>query len=98
MRGSEHAKSACDFALRDETRNNTGRQRSWCRIVGNRSVEVAMSASSGAKRRRRREKKRETKFLHFYETVSLRAAIAGVAGSVALLVWVAIRAVTTTPV
>ena len=57
-----------------------------------------MSASSGAKRRRRREKKRETKFLHFYETVSLRAAIAGVAGSVALLVWVAIRAVTTTPV
>ena len=45
--------------------------------------------SSGTKRRR----KRERRFLEFYDTVSIRATIAGVGGSIALLAWVAARSV-----
>lgn len=48
-----------------------------------------MSASSGEKRRR----KRERQFLEFYDTMSLRATIAGVGGSIALLVWIVARTV-----
>ena len=50
--------------------------------------EVRMS-SSGVKRRR----KRERRFLEFYDTISIRATIAGVGGSIALLAWVAARSV-----
>lgn len=46
-------------------------------------------SSSGMKRRR----KRERHFLEFYDTISTRAAIAGVGGSIALLAWVAARSV-----
>jgi len=48
-----------------------------------------MSNSSGMKRRR----KRERRFLEFYDTISIRATIAGVGGSIALLAWVAARSV-----
>ena len=48
-----------------------------------------MSASSGEKRRR----KRERKFLELYDTMSMRATIAGVGGSIALLAWIAARSV-----
>jgi hypothetical protein len=44
-------------------------------------------ATSGMKRRR----KRERRFVEFYETLSVRAAIVGVGGSIALLTWVAAR-------
>lgn len=46
-------------------------------------------SSSGMKRRR----KRERRFIEFYETISIRASIAGVGGSIALLAWVAARSV-----
>ena len=48
-----------------------------------------MSTSSGEKRRR----KRERRFLEFYDTVSMRATVAGVGGGIALLLWVAARSV-----
>lgn len=48
-----------------------------------------MSASSGEKRRR----KRERQFLHFYDTMSLRATVAGVGGGIVLLIWIAARSV-----
>jgi hypothetical protein len=48
-----------------------------------------MSASSGEKRRR----KRERQFLEFYDALSIRAAIAGVGGSLVLLAWFAARSV-----
>ena len=44
-------------------------------------------SGSGTKRRR----KRERRFLEIYETVSIRATIAGVGGSIVLLAWVAAR-------
>lgn len=44
---------------------------------------------SGAKRRR----KRDRRFIEFYETLSIRATIVGVGGSIALLAWVAARSV-----
>jgi hypothetical protein len=50
-------------------------------------IEVAMSASGGTKRQR----KRERAFLQFYDTLSLRAAMAAVGGSLAFLAWVAVR-------
>jgi hypothetical protein len=46
-------------------------------------------SGSGQKRRR----KRERRFIEFYDTLSVRASIVGVAGSIALLVWVAARSV-----
>ena len=46
-------------------------------------------SSSGLKRRR----KKERRFLEFYDTISIRATIAGVGGSIALLAWVAARSV-----
>ena len=46
-----------------------------------------MSASSGEKRRR----KRDRQFLEFYDTLSVRAAVAGVGGSIALLLFVVAR-------
>lgn len=46
-----------------------------------------MSVSSGEKRRR----KRERRFLQFYDTIAMRATVAGVGGSIALLVFVAAR-------
>jgi hypothetical protein len=46
-----------------------------------------MSATSGEKRRR----KRERQFLDFYDTMSMRATVAGVGGGIALLLWVAAR-------
>jgi hypothetical protein len=48
-----------------------------------------MSAGGGIKRRRRRERE----FLQFYDTVSLRATIAAIGGTIAFLAWVAIRTV-----
>ena len=48
-----------------------------------------MSASSGTKRRR----KKDRRLLDFYDTLSMRATIAGVGGGVALLVWIAARSV-----
>jgi hypothetical protein len=48
---------------------------------------VVMSATSGEKRRR----KRERQFLDFYDTMSMRATVAGVGGGIALLLWVAAR-------
>jgi hypothetical protein len=48
-----------------------------------------MSASSGEKRRR----KRERQFLDIYDKVSTHATVAGVGGSIALLVWIATRSV-----
>jgi hypothetical protein len=50
---------------------------------------AAMSASSGEKRRR----KRDRQFLEFYDTLSLRATVAGVGGSIALLLFVVARSV-----
>jgi hypothetical protein len=50
---------------------------------------AAMSASSGEKRRR----KRDRLFLEFYDTLSLRATVAGVGGSIALLLFVIARSV-----
>jgi hypothetical protein len=46
-------------------------------------------SGSGLKRRR----KRERRFLELYDTVSIRATIAGVGGSIVLLAWVAARSV-----
>ena len=46
-------------------------------------------SGSGMKRRRRRERR----FLELYDAVSVRATIAGVGGSIALLAWVAARSV-----
>ena len=46
-------------------------------------------STSGMKRRR----KRERRFLEFFDTISIRATIAGVGGSIALLAWVAARSV-----
>ncbi len=46
-------------------------------------------SSSGMKRRR----KKERRFLDFYDTISIRATIAGVGGSIVLLAWVAARSV-----
>ena len=46
-------------------------------------------SGSGEKRRR----KRDRRFIEFYETVSIRATIIGVGGSIALLAWVAARSV-----
>ncbi|HET9025367.1 MAG TPA: hypothetical protein VFN64_12395 [Burkholderiaceae bacterium] len=46
-------------------------------------------SGSGEKRRR----KRERRFLEFYDTISMRATIAGVGGGIVLLVWVAARSV-----
>lgn len=46
-------------------------------------------SSSGLKRRR----KRERRFLEFYDTISIRATVIGVGGSIALLAWVAARSV-----
>jgi hypothetical protein len=48
-----------------------------------------MSVSSGEKRRR----KRDRQFLEFYDTLSARATVAGVAGSIALLLFVVARTV-----
>jgi hypothetical protein len=48
---------------------------------------VRMSASSGEKRRR----KRDRQFLEFYDTLSVRATLAGVGGSIALLLFVVAR-------
>jgi len=48
-----------------------------------------MSASSGEKRRR----KKDRRLVEFYDTLSMRATIAGVGGSIALLVWIAARSV-----
>jgi len=45
--------------------------------------------SSGEKRRR----KRDRRFIDFYETLSMRATIVGVGGSIALLAWTAARSV-----
>jgi hypothetical protein len=50
---------------------------------------AAMSVSSGEKRRR----KRDRQFLEFYDTLSARATVAGVAGSIALLLFVVARSV-----
>ena len=50
---------------------------------------VVMSATSGEKRRR----KRERQFLDFYDTITMRATVAGVGGGIALLLWVAARSV-----
>jgi hypothetical protein len=50
---------------------------------------VGMSASSGEKRRR----KRDRQFLEFYDTLSVRATLAGVGGSIALLLFVVARSV-----
>lgn len=49
-------------------------------------------SGSGVKRRR----KRDRRFLEFYDTISIRATIAGVGGSIALLAWVAARSVFST--
>jgi hypothetical protein len=46
-------------------------------------------SSSGMKRRR----KKERRFLDFYDTISIRATVIGVGGSIALLAWVAARSV-----
>ena len=46
-------------------------------------------SGSGEKRRR----KRDRRFNEFYETLSIRATIAGVGGGIALLAWVAARSV-----
>jgi transposase-like protein len=46
-----------------------------------------MSASSGEKRRR----KRDRQFLEFYDTLSVRATVAGVGGSIVLLLFVVAR-------
>ena len=46
---------------------------------------------SGSGRKRRR--KRQRRFVEFYETLSIRATIAGVGGGIALLAWVAARSV-----
>jgi|GEM_PF-1779235 hypothetical protein len=46
-------------------------------------------SSSGMKRRR----KKERRFLEFYDTISIRATVIGVGGSIALLAWVAARSV-----
>lgn len=67
------------------------RQSSKIRIERQAHHEDDMSASSGEKRRR----KRERRFLEFYDTVSMRATVAGVGGSIALLLWVAARSVLT---
>ena len=48
-----------------------------------------MSVGSGEKRRR----KRDRQFLEFYDTLSLRATVAGVGGSIALLLFVVARSV-----
>ena len=45
--------------------------------------------TSGEKRRRRRDRR----FMEFYETLSVRATVVGVGGSIALLAWVAARSV-----
>jgi hypothetical protein len=50
---------------------------------------AAMSVGSGEKRRR----KRDRQFLEFYDTLSLRATVAGVGGSIALLLFVVARSV-----
>ena len=50
---------------------------------------AAMSVSSGEKRRR----KRDRQFLEFYDALSARATVAGVAGSIALLLFVVARSV-----
>lgn len=50
---------------------------------------VRMRVSSGQKRRR----KRERRFLEFYDTLSMRATLLAVGGSLALLAWVAARSV-----
>jgi hypothetical protein len=50
---------------------------------------VGMSASSGEKRRR----KRDRQFLEFFDTLSLRATLAGVGGSIVLLLFVVARSV-----
>jgi len=50
---------------------------------------AGMSASSGEKRRR----KRDRQFLEFYDALSARATVAGVAGSIALLLFVVARSV-----
>jgi hypothetical protein len=46
-------------------------------------------SGSGMKRRR----KRERRLLELYDTVSIRATIAGVGGSIVLLAWMAARSV-----
>lgn len=48
-----------------------------------------MSASSGEKRRR----KRDRQFLEFYDTLSVRATVAGVGGGIVLLLFVVARSV-----
>ena len=50
-----------------------------------------MSASDETKRHRRREKE----FLQFHDTLSLRATIAAVGGSIVFLAWVAVRSLIT---
>jgi hypothetical protein len=50
-----------------------------------------MSASGGTKRLRRREKE----FLQLHDTLSFRATIAAVGGSIAFLAWVAVRSLVT---
>ena len=52
---------------------------------------MTRDAMSGSGEKRRR--KRDRRFIEFYETVSIRATIIGVGGSIALLAWVAARSV-----
>jgi hypothetical protein len=52
---------------------------------------MTRDAMSGSGEKRRR--KRDRRFIEFYETLSVRATIIGVGGSIALLAWVAARSV-----
>jgi hypothetical protein len=59
------------------------------KIDGKQGLTRDAVRGSGEKRRR----KRDRRFADFYETLSIRASIIGVGGSIALLAWVAARSV-----